>query len=90
MGIVTIAIAEPVKAKVSRVATAQGTICMDDWTSLFWCRSQGMADRTSDKVSIEVGEEMFADNEVSDQWSNVHFFDDYAGEKEEKSEEFLQ
>lgn len=72
-GITTIAVAGPSQPKVGTVRNTQGQICIDDWKSLFWCSSEGMAEKTSDFVSIEVGGDDF-EHLVTDAVAPVEHF----------------
>ena len=33
---------------------ASGTVCVNDWTSAFWCRFHNLAARTSDLVDLDL------------------------------------
>lgn len=66
IGFTAIGLPESADVKMSDVKSVHGSVCIDDWTSVFWCRFHGLVAKTTDIVKVDLSNQFDEANPIGE------------------------
>lgn len=64
VGFTAIGLPDSVEVTASEIKSAKGSVCIDDWSSLFQCKWYGLEAKTTDYVPIDISNEIVDSSNV--------------------------